>query len=41
MLPTRDPPQKKRPTETGSKGLEKIFQANGQGKKKPGSNTYI
>ena len=27
---TRDPPQHKRPTQTESEGLEKIFQANGQ-----------
>ena len=33
MLPTRDPPQKKRPTQTESEGLEKIFQANGQEEK--------
>ena len=36
MLPTRDPPQNKRPTETESdwnKGWKKLFQANGQEKK--------
>ena len=33
MLPTRDPPQKKRPTQNEIEGLEKIFQANGQEKK--------
>ena len=33
MLPTRDPPQKKRPTHTESAGLEKIFHSNWQGKK--------
>ena len=36
MLPTRDPPQNKRPTETKSdwnKGWKKLFQANGQEKK--------
>ena len=32
MLPTRDPPQNKRPTQTLNEGLEKIFQANGQEK---------
>ena len=33
MLPTRDPPQDKRPTQIESEGLEKkIFQANGQEK---------
>ena len=40
MLPTRHPPQNKRPTQTESEGLEKIFQANGQGKSW-GSNTHI
>ena len=33
MLPTRDPPQNKRPTQTESEGMEKICQANGQEKK--------
>ena len=33
MLPTRDPPQDKRPTQSESEGLEKIFHANGQEKK--------
>ena len=34
MLPTRDPPQNKRPTQTESEGLgKKVFQANGQEKK--------
>ena len=33
MLPTRDPPQQRRPTQTESKGLEKVFQAKGQEKK--------
>ena len=33
MLPTRDPPQKKRPTQMKGKGWKKIFQANGQDKK--------
>ena len=32
MLHTKDPPQNKRPTQTDSEGLEKILQANGQGK---------
>ena len=32
MLPTRDPPQNKIPTQTENEGLEKIFQAN-KGKK--------
>ena len=33
VLPKRDPPQNKRPTQTESERLEKIFQANGQEKK--------
>ena len=33
MLPTRVPPQNKRPTQTESEGLEKILQENGQGEK--------
>ena len=33
MLPTGDPPQNQRPTQTESEGLETIFQANGQVKK--------
>ena len=33
MLPTRDPAQDKRPTQTESEGLEQIIQANGQEKK--------
>ena len=33
MLPTRDPPQKKRPTQTESEGLEKKYSWD--------SNTYI
>ena len=33
MLPTRDPSQDKRPTQTESEGLEKIFQTKGQEKK--------
>ena len=42
MVPTRDPPQNKRPTQTESEGWKQIFQANGQEKKKrQGSNTYI
>ena len=42
MLPIRNPPQNKKPTETESEGLEKkIFQANGQGKESQGSDTYI
>ena len=33
MLSTRDPPQNKRHIQTESKGLEKIFHANGDQKK--------
>ena len=33
MLPTRDQPQNKTPTQTESESMEKIFQANGKGKK--------
>ena len=40
MLYTKDPTKNKRPTQTESEGLEKIFQANGQGKSW-GSNTHI
>ena len=42
MLPTRHPPQDKRPTQTESEELETKFPANGQEKKKSrGSNTHI
>ena len=41
MLPTRDPSQDKRPTETESEGLETNFLSKRTGKKKQGSNTYI
>ena len=41
MLPTREPPQDKRPTQTESEGLEKIFQANGQGEKKKPGQQYL
>ena len=33
MLPTRDPPQERRPTRLKVKGWKQIFQANGQEKK--------
>ena len=36
MLPTREQNQRKRPTKTESEGLEKMFQANEQEKKKLG-----
>ena len=32
-MPTRDPPQNKRPTQTEREVLEQIFQANAQGEK--------
>ena len=41
MLPMRDPPQDKRPTQTESEGLETNFPSNGEGKKSRGSNTHI
>ena len=41
MLPTRDPPQNKRPTQTESEGLEKNVPSNWTAKKSHGSNTYI
>ena len=41
MLPTRDPSQDKRPTQTESEGLETNFPSNGEGKKSRGSNTHI
>ena len=36
MLPTRDPPQDKRPTQTESEGLETNFQSKRTGKIKQG-----
>ena len=36
MLPTRDPPQNKRPTQTESEGLETSFPSKWTGKKKAG-----
>ena len=36
MLPTRDPPQDKRPTQTESEGLETNFPSKQTGKKKAG-----
>ena len=41
MLPTRDPSQDKRPTQTESEGLETNFQSKQTGKKSRGSNTHI
>ena len=36
MLPTRDPPQDKRPTQTESEGMETNFPSKQTGKKKAG-----
>ena len=36
MLPTREPPQDRRPTQTESEGLETNFASKRTGKKKPG-----
>ena len=36
MLPTRDPPQDRRPTQTESEGLETNFPSKQTGKKKAG-----
>ena len=41
MLPTRDPPQDKRPTQTESEGLETNFPSKQTVKKSQGSNTHI
>ena len=42
MLPTRDPPQDRRPTQTDKvNGWKQISQANGQEKKSRGSNNHI
>ena len=41
MLPTRDPSQDKRPTQTESEGLETNFPSKQTGKKSQGSNTHI
>ena len=41
MLPTRDPPQDKRPTQTESKGLETNFPSKWTGEKSWGSNIHI
>ena len=41
MLPTRDPSQDKRPTQTESEGLETNFPSKPTGKKSQGSNTHI
>ena len=41
MLPIRDPPQNKRPTQTESVGLETNIQSKWTGKKSQGSSTHI
>ena len=41
MLPTRDPPQDRRPTQTESEGLETNIPSKQTGKKSTGSNTHI
>ena len=41
MLPTRDPPLNKRPTQTESEGLETNFPSKRTGIKSRGSNTHI
>ena len=41
MLPTRDPSQDKRTTQTESEGLETNFPSKRTGKKSRGSNTHI
>ena len=41
MLPTRDPPQDKRPTQTESQGVEIHFPSKWTGKKSWGSSTHI
>ena len=41
ILPTREPPQKKTPTQTESEGLETNIPSKWTGIKSWGSNTYI
>ena len=41
MLPTRDPSQDKRPTQTEREELETNFPSKQRGKKSRGSNTHI
>ena len=41
MLPTRDPPQDKRTTQTESEGLERNFPSKWTGEKSRGSSTHI
>ena len=40
-MPTRDPSQDKKPTQTESEGLETNFPSKWTGKKSRGSNTHI
>ena len=41
MLPTRDPPQERRPTQTESEGLETNIPSKRPGKESRDSNTHI
>ena len=41
MLPTRDPPQNKRPTQNGSEELETDMSSKWTGKRNRGINTHI
>ena len=41
MLPTRDPPQERRPTQTKNEGLETNFPSKRKGKKKAGVSILI
>ena len=41
LLPTKNPPQARRPTQTESEGLETNFPSKWTGKKIRGSNTHI
>ena len=41
MLPTGDPPQNKRPTQTEREGLETNIPSKWTGKKSWGSNTHV
>ena len=41
MLPTRDPPQDRRPTQIESEGLETNFPSKWTGEKSRGNNTHI
>ena len=41
LLPTKDPPQNKRPTQTEREGLETNIPSKWTGKKSWGSNTHV